>query len=914
MGGWIPGYKAQPTEGRIFHEAKSNLIEDVVTYSKVPMLFDERTIVYLSQFPPWAWTQALSLLYDQLMFEAKHYKTLQEKGEDVQLPEYRDITLSMGRGQAKGETQTVTFKDVRTFAGSLLDDMERPINYKKVGKLRPHQRDKYDAGLIGYDLSDPWQAGEGDETERFGKAYIGMTYDTARNVLRKWRFGTASGFLGRIAKTNFEPVSFWGGQPAPFYMDWHGNVHKTFKVKDTMAGSKVSNDGIMMPVWNPDRLKTYYEPEMLSSDNTQKVWRYWVDGKEKEYKSHIPLLLPGYLVDAHSVQQYEKLMKAITPEVEKDDKAKLQEAKDQFKELILNADRFDMWDYLVRSMNPELKKLGLRRIFGGVHTLTNLKGQVQGTHEDYETTQRHFLAHGFSDNMMPTTLSHKDEVQAKSAVTDGINRFLGKLYARVGNTTEFVMMRQIYDDLVQEAIIHIRGKVGEPVFTQFAEAKRNPKTTPAKLKKLYDRLWRYITIESDNFAQTVWQLDWGRGPRRRRMNINAVGLHELVKSSSIEELLTDIQSGQGFKGHLTQKEERGLVQAKIEDIAKRTPTGSQTRRSFRAATGGIESPVRQVPVATGASSIIFGTHLKTMLANTMHEIEEAATTIRGEQQKRGHETREIRIMDMAGEVKEGQSRKFMTRYQASLRLDVYMRTKIFDKFVILYVQDQLSKGIKEENINMKKAYEWADQQTRQTLKSRGIHVSDPKIPGLEKAKVSDKANDRMDEEKKAIASAIKTAEAGQLNPQQVQAEEQASKVADNMLRNSIERVARGVETPDERHERESSESEAMMWEKSGEHARLEHLDKIPIMQLPVFLRAINDPIATRSFYDYIQQWLPSRLAKHPDQIDDAMAIRQLIPGDFVDHAITAAKSMVAKQKKQPEPEEDDLSQYGTFDL
>ena len=74
----------------------------------------------------------------------------------------------------------------------------------------------------------------------------------------------------------------------------------------------------------------------------------------------------------------------------------------------------------------------------------------------------------------------------------------------------------MFDDIIQEASLHVRDQAGEPLFRKFANALRKKGGNDPEVQNLYTNVWKFVQNIASNFAKSVHQLEWGYGTRRKR--------------------------------------------------------------------------------------------------------------------------------------------------------------------------------------------------------------------------------------------------------------------------------------------------------------------------------------------------------------------------------------------------------------
>jgi hypothetical protein len=164
-----------------------------------------------------------------------------------------------------------------------------------------------------------------------------------------------------------------------------------------------------------------------------------------------------------------------------------------------------------------------------VAPLGTQKETIQGTHEDLEVIMKHFVGHKLSESGTGyATIRPDGTPNNRSAVKEGVFGYMKK--NTFSGTYEYYIMNSMFDDIVQEASLHIRAMAGEPLYKQFVAKlkEKGGKSDDAEIQALYEQIWEDIKQVSANFTHSVAQLDWGKGTRRKRQSQGIVSMSHIV--------------------------------------------------------------------------------------------------------------------------------------------------------------------------------------------------------------------------------------------------------------------------------------------------------------------------------------------------------------------------------------------------
>lgn len=496
-------------DNSVYSEAKE--LKDVVTTPKTPILFDQNDINFLYQFPPGFWAAALCERYGNLLLKAKSMK---DTGQSI--PEVSDITLR--DVASKGGARVGSFKNIKLYINELLEKLEKPRDLARLRELGYEDKDTYEGGVHGFNLGGSVQHGVTGET--FTENYIPMTMTTARDVVNKWRNFLAEGWLGLPPNTTYKPINFGGGKPRKnkWFVDGTGKLRE-------YKGSEV-----WMPVVSPSQLKAHHGAR-VDPKTGNVVIDYMLNGKPRQFNKRMPMLMPGKIIPTEKINTYNAHKAKLNTLLSKGADPNSEEVQNLVKtssDIISKTKTYDEKDHAIHHFNKSTDRFGNRlysnlyndiKTSGGFHPLKNQKEQIRGTEEDFQTLKKHFITNRDIKNprILYLDKSGKLNLLARSAVHEGLESFMNG----IEGTAEWHVMNMVYDNIVKEAVKHIRGLAGEPTWAALAQALRTDPTR-RDLPNLYRKVYREIHTASRNFAQEIWQLDLGRGSRRKRMSFETM--------------------------------------------------------------------------------------------------------------------------------------------------------------------------------------------------------------------------------------------------------------------------------------------------------------------------------------------------------------------------------------------------------
>ena len=230
---------------------------------KVPIHADWDDIVYLEQFPPSFWGQALAHRYGKKLFSTEEALSKGKTVEDVE-----DVVLRYTHG-------LVLFKKIHTNANKIHDKLTRDVDDMAFAEMEDsdEHRSGYEGGHYGIDLTGGYQ--HKDKDLQFGEGYIGLTHKQAKNFLTRWTKGMSGGWLGDDPKGSRRISTKKGAASRPVYsfeaLMAHPLRGKRFHVtkegKAQWYGWKLDDEG------NPEddpTIFTEYLPMMLPAKSVDK--------------------------------------------------------------------------------------------------------------------------------------------------------------------------------------------------------------------------------------------------------------------------------------------------------------------------------------------------------------------------------------------------------------------------------------------------------------------------------------------------------------------------------------------------------------------------------------------------------------------------------------------------------------------
>jgi len=281
---------------------------------KIPILFDKYDILYLYQFPPEFWPQALARRYNEKLFNShKGYNSAQD------IPEIEDITLTGNRGNK------FTFKNINTFSKKLHDKLTRDVDddtLSGLGKDQEH-KDHYSdkGGYHGYVLDNPKHSKE--HNVDVSEGYVGLTKERASELISKWLKGVDSQWLSKMPEDTPREIVKRGGRGSEAYVrdgDWLSSSPLNGKMFH--ANPEGRPPGTVMWVGLNDK------------------------GRKKAFYSHLPVLKPGLQIDSKSVDRHDNLRKMAK---------KAKEGADQVHKALSENPDMHLHDALIKSLGNEYR-------------------------------------------------------------------------------------------------------------------------------------------------------------------------------------------------------------------------------------------------------------------------------------------------------------------------------------------------------------------------------------------------------------------------------------------------------------------------------------------------------------------------------------------------------------------------------
>jgi len=681
---------------------------------KTPVLFNEDDIRYLYQFPPKFWIQALKARYNNLLLS---YKERQEKGQEI--PEKDGVKIQSGN-------KTYVFP-VKTGMKKLIDRLEKDFDVEGFSTLHPHEHDKYQTreknGLHGFPLNQRTVSPHNRE-EWFSSGYVPLKYHT------KSKDNPEVGGNSSAARTlrNWEDMSQEG---------WLGDIAPNMKEFDKKAKHAAPPEYLQKLGFN-------------SSDGTIN-WKYYLvdyehrnaEGKPsliaQNESGHVPILLPGKLINSASMRQYNKKIKEAEEAEGSGQKEKGQALRQEAEQMKKDAARHDEFAWNVHRHNSAKDAEG-KPMYSSLHGRVNTAGGFnpnKGSAESsvlenpeeqekasqllakyllgdkYEASKdAHYVLGQDSKRTQHALDSLKHEIDTARSrgdadtakrlekeleqtklgkwvrggpIRDGLQTFLRK---DIYGTPEEKVLSGLFDDLVQQAAMEIFTKTKVKGIREFVDYLLGKNDDPNSYKKFY----QVVNALARDYGRRAAQLDFGRGTRRLRKSQSMVlrpEVHSLFQSLGNEEGVSMVDL---IKSYVSPSE---------LGAAER---GHGARTSLRK-TGGIFSD----------EMISFGHQIKAMLGR-------------------------IKAADQA-------MRSSRTGDEKAVKDDVALRIGLFNKLVDLYIAKQM---VDNSPWNMATAYDFADQEMRKILVGHGIEVSNAPTDYRSKGEIGEKELENQKQEKEMI--------------------------------------------------------------------------------------------------------------------------------------------------------------------
>ena len=670
IGGFVPGQMMETAPhlqmlqlAEAILEATGEKMVDVQTVTKTPILFDEYDVKFLMQVPARFATTLLAYRYNGLLLYGKKLQESKQKiparGMVPLRDRQRNIKFHQGLDGKRG---------INLYLQELIEKLTKPRDLDALSKMSPDDKEKYKGGLYGYNLDNAFtHEGTG---EKFADAYIAMTVETARSVMNPWLNGMLSGTLRTPDMPDYRvaSVGFGGGVAGKNYtMDWNGNVYQP------QAGS------ITLPVHDSKTISALGMTANFDKEG-RVIYTYEVNGEVVQEPAYMVAWQPGKLIDKGVYDRYSVNMNQINELIQKEGldpkDPKVQQLIESSKELLKGNISYDAFAYNVHRFNRERDEEGRRkypRLYnhnivgqGSVQPHTNQPETIQGREKDAdELTRRFGVASYDNENDIYRTLGPNGAEHARSAVASGVGMFLKKIHG----TFEWYILNSDFNDLVQEGLMRLRRMAGEPSWVRALEVLKDPKTDAQTKERVYEQVFEEIKDLAADMTNSIWQLDWGRGTRRKRSQDAATG----VAKFSYNDAITAAQQGR----------ERGDYEGDSDAFQK-----GQHRNIAR-------GPTRQ-------SQVHFSHHLQ----NIKRRADLYSQKVKQLQQER---------QTSHSQGKEAPPDNFIA--------DLRARGAMFNELVQLFIADKLQQVPPDQNWTMQDAYKWADQNMRGYLQEKGVSVS-----------------------------------------------------------------------------------------------------------------------------------------------------------------------------------------------
>lgn len=263
--------------------------------ANAPIFFDWDDIYYLYQFPRRKWKEALTLRYNDFLYEAK-------KGNKKDI---RDVTFTGPK---------MTIKGINTFATKLLDKIERAVDVDHISQAGKSKEDikKYQdmfdqygkegkdlGGYYGMSLADPGERKDGKETTRYSRGFMFPGSASINNAIQNWLQGTRFGFLD----------------------DEEYGTHDTHEVDDRGPGRpsdeikrvKAARGGTLHSI--VAKMEALGAKPFKIIGNNRVAWEVVRNGKLGLYPdsdgTHLPMLLPSKSVRSQDAKAHDRTLVKI---------------------------------------------------------------------------------------------------------------------------------------------------------------------------------------------------------------------------------------------------------------------------------------------------------------------------------------------------------------------------------------------------------------------------------------------------------------------------------------------------------------------------------------------------------------------------------------------------------------------------
>jgi hypothetical protein len=759
LGGFMPN-----DPDLFINEAKAEKFAEVGSIPKTPIMFDQWDTLFLNQFPPEFYRQALVWRYREGLIMAAE---MIERGQPI--PEDANVKFSTRGKRSKDQNVSAqrgegeAWFHVKTFIQPLYEKLTKKRNLQLLAESDYADKTAYEKkfGNYGFDLSDRHQDKSG---HWHAKNFNFMTEEAAKKIIAEWRMAIATGFLHhpedehvqtavKGAKASYQN---WGGGHNPqehnAMVDWQGNLID--------AAHRGENQGTYTMTHGAETAIALAKQLGLNvSPDGKVVYKYRKGDKVVEQAHEMPVLLPGYLIPTGVVHGYQNRVKNLQFY-----KSKMQEEpqnaswKTAYEETInnhkkvmekmprktafqWNVSRYNLSTKPVKVKNPDgteqiLHVRKYRTMYANhdsmaATTPTKMhQERIEGSKEAKDVLKKWFLDGGTKDGrsmedewrvLIPPGVRIEanvpvEGVQIKNPVQAGVDLFMDFLSGSATHGEVYPILMQMYGDVLNFTNTRLLALAGEPMLQTFAQQiaplgknAKNVHKWPEELKASWQSIYNFLLSRSRAYASQLAQIDLGAGTRRDRESRAA----RMDMLRQIEPSITDPKQKETVGKWKQQWQLSPEEQAQFQKTVGIAP-GS-----------GIRHDARQAPDRGWPGHEVGGPRPdSTKLVQFAHSFEELNKK-RAAQISQGQKTRHegAKSLDLEG-LKE------------SIKQELTLRYAMYDDYFFYDVLNQMMQGVPEDKVDAVHAKNYAIERTKADLKSSGVRVANIeniKVKGLSKS-------------------------------------------------------------------------------------------------------------------------------------------------------------------------------------
>lgn len=726
---------------------------------KTPIVFDKWDTMFLYQFPPQYYKQALVWRYEAGLIAAA------EAVENNQpIPETANIKFSSHGKRSKIPTEDegkVLFQ-VKTFMKPLYEKLTKERNLQLLSESdddyesKKNYEEKY--GNYGFDLSDRYQDKDG---HWHSKNFNFMNDDTAKKILTEWRNSIVSGLLHdkEIMNTAKSGYQSWGGGAkdarSPF-IDWQGNLID--------SSHKGENQGLYTAQHGSNTTTTIAKELGLNVSSDGKIIYKYKKGEEVIESAHaLPVLLPGGMIPTHIVkinkqrviyaQEYKQKMLANPNNEEY--KKEYEKIINEHKTSVQNMRRRNEFQWNVSRYNLSTEAVTdeetgetyhIRKYptmyanydnMGGTTPTKMHAEKIVGSKQNKDVLMKWFLDAATKSNRTkddiyyikyPPGIQFGSNVstsgeQVKNPVQEGVDLFLNFLEGSVTHGELYPMFVQMYEDVIDLANTRFISLAGDPNIQKFTQSLsendgikengevKSPFEVDFKkwgddIKSSWKNIYDFILSRSRSFVSQLAQIDLGLGTRRDRES-RATRLYMLQQ---LEPTITDPQQKQAIEKYKQQWQLTPEEQALVQKSVGINPGA------------GIRHDPRQIPTRGWPGHEVGGPRPAPQdLVRFAHSFEEL------------NKHRAMKIATIRKEKKEGMD---LNALRKTIEEELMLRYSMYDDYFFYDILSQMMKGIPQEKVDVLHAKKFATEKTIADLKASGVktdNIDNIKIKGLSKS-------------------------------------------------------------------------------------------------------------------------------------------------------------------------------------